>query len=60
MAFGGMLGLVGVRLPAIEIGIACSAITLGVAVFLELRPSLWAAALLLLADVALRRLRIFR
>jgi urease accessory protein len=46
MAFGGMLGLVGVKLPGIEIGIACSAIALGVAVFLELRPSLWAAALL--------------
>jgi len=32
MAFGGMLGLVGVKLPGIEIGIACSAIALGVAV----------------------------
>ena len=46
MAFGGMLGLLGVKLPGIEIGIACSAIALGLAVFLELRPSLWAAALL--------------
>jgi urease accessory protein len=46
MAFGGMLGLVGVRLPGVEIGIACSAIALGVAVSLELRPGLWAAALL--------------
>src|SRR5204862_6795285 len=47
MAFGGMLGLVGVKLPGIEIGIACSAIALGVAVFLELRPSLCAAAVLI-------------
>jgi len=46
MAFGGMLGLAGVKLPGIEIGIACSAIALGVAVFLEFRPSLWIAALL--------------
>ena len=46
MAFGGMLGLVGVTLPGIEIGIACSAIALGGAVSLERRPSLWAAALL--------------
>jgi urease accessory protein len=46
MAFGGMLALMGVKLPGIEIGIACSAIALGVAVFLELRPGLWAAALL--------------
>jgi urease accessory protein len=29
MAFGGMLGLMGVRLPGIEIGIALSAIALG-------------------------------
>jgi len=46
MAFGGMLGLAGVKLPGIELGIACSAIALGVAVCLELRPVPWAAALL--------------
>jgi urease accessory protein len=46
MAFGGMLGLVGVRLPGIELAIACSAVALGIAVLLELRPRLWAAALL--------------
>jgi urease accessory protein len=46
MAFGGMLGLVGVPLPGIEVGIALSAIALGVAVFREARPKLWAAALL--------------
>ena len=45
MAFGGMLGLIGVKLPAVEIGIACSAIVLGIAVSLELRPSFRAAAL---------------
>ena len=46
MAFGGMLGLMGVHLPGIEIGIAVSAIALGLAVFLEARPKLAVAALL--------------
>ena len=46
MAFGGMLGLMGVKLPGIEIGIAVSAIALGFAVFREARPQLWAAALI--------------
>jgi urease accessory protein len=38
MAMGGMLGLMGVPLPGTEIGIAASAILLGSAVMLELRP----------------------
>ncbi len=46
MAFGGMLGLMGVMLPGIETGIALSAVALGCAVFREARPSLWVAALL--------------
>jgi urease accessory protein len=44
MAFGGILGLMGVALPGIEVGIAVSALILGAAVSLELRPPLWAAA----------------
>jgi urease accessory protein len=44
MAFGGMVGLMGVRLPGIEIGIALSAIALGFAVFREAQPRLWVAA----------------
>lgn len=44
MAFGGMLGLAGVRLPGVEIGIALSAVALGAAVLAELRPPLWLAA----------------
>jgi urease accessory protein len=44
MAFGGMLGLMGVVLPEIEVGIAVSAIILGVMVAWEARPPLWAAA----------------
>jgi urease accessory protein len=44
MAFGGMLGLMGLALPGIEIGIAVSAIVLGVMVGWEVRPPLWVAA----------------
>jgi urease accessory protein len=44
MAFGGMIGLMGFSLPRIEIGIAVSAIILGVMVGLEVRPPLWVAA----------------
>jgi urease accessory protein len=46
MAFGGMLGLMGVSLPGIEYGIAASAILLGAAVLFEARPPLTAAAAL--------------
>jgi len=44
MAFGGMLGLMGVPLPGIEYGIAASAILLGAAVMFEIRPPLAVAA----------------
>jgi urease accessory protein len=44
MAFGGMLGLMGFTLPRIEIGIAVSAIILGMMVGYEARPPLWVAA----------------
>jgi len=46
MALGGMLGLMGVHLPGVEIGIAASAIVLGLAVLLEARPPLGVAAAL--------------
>jgi urease accessory protein len=46
MALGGSLGLMGVTLPGVELGIALSAIALGLAVFCEARPQLWVAALL--------------
>jgi urease accessory protein len=46
MAFGGMLGLAGVRLPGVEIGIALSALLMGLAVLSEWRPPLWAATIL--------------
>jgi urease accessory protein len=43
MAFGGFLGLLGVPLPGTEVGIAVSAILLGLVVALEAMPPLWAA-----------------
>jgi len=46
MAFGGLLGLMGVNLPGIEIGIALSAIALGIAVFREVQLQLWLAAIM--------------
>lgn len=46
MALGGMLGLMGVRLPGVEIGIALSAIALGTAVACAWRPALWMGAVL--------------
>ncbi len=46
MAFGGFLGLVGIPLPGVEIGIALSAVLLGLMVAREARPPLWLAAVL--------------
>jgi urease accessory protein len=46
LAFGGMLGLIGVPLPGVEIGIAISALVLGFAVLTEWRPPLWVAAVI--------------
>ena len=40
MAVGGFLGLIGVTLPGVEVGIAASAIVLGLMVALEARPKL--------------------
>ncbi|MGH9400053.1 MAG: HupE/UreJ family protein [Thermoanaerobaculia bacterium] len=46
MALGGMMGLLGVPLPGVEIGIAASAIALGAAVAAEAKPRLAVAAVL--------------
>jgi urease accessory protein len=46
MAFGGMLGLMGVTLPGVEVGIALSGIVLGLSVLTEWRPPLPAAAVM--------------
>ncbi|MEI6616730.1 MAG: HupE/UreJ family protein [Cyanobium sp. ELA507] len=52
MAFGGLLGLLGVPMPGVEIGIAVSGLVMGLMVLLEFRPPL-AAAVLLVATFAL-------
>jgi urease accessory protein len=49
MALGGLMGLLGLPLPGVEIGIALSAIVLGALVLAEVRPPLWLAALLVAA-----------
>jgi urease accessory protein len=46
MAFGGVLGIRGLELPAIEAGIAISGIVLGLMVLFFARLPLWAAAVL--------------
>jgi urease accessory protein len=45
MAFGGVLGVLGIPLPAPEIFIACSALVLGIAVAIRLRVPLIAASM---------------
>jgi len=46
MALGGLLGLLGVPLPGVEVGIAASAVLLGGAVMTERRVPVYAAAAL--------------
>ena len=46
MAFGGAAGVAGLPLPAVEAGIAASALVLGAMVALAARPPLWAAAVI--------------
>lgn len=38
MAFGGLLGLLGVPIPGVEIGIALSGLVMGLMVLFEVRP----------------------
>ncbi len=46
MAVGGMIGLMGLSLPGVEIGIAISALVLGGMVSTEFSPRLWVAAVI--------------
>jgi urease accessory protein len=46
MAMGGFLGLVGLPLPGLEVGIALSAVALGLAVAAAWPPPLWVAAVM--------------
>lgn len=43
MALGGVLGIAGVMLPLVEVGIAASALILGLMIVLAVRPPLWVA-----------------
>jgi urease accessory protein len=49
MAAGGVFGIVGIPIPAVEAAIAGSAIVLGLMVALAARPPLWVAAALVTA-----------
>lgn len=46
MALGGALGILGVPIPGIETGIAASAVVIGLAVALALRPPIWVASVI--------------
>ena len=46
MALGGALGVMGVPIPAVETGIAASAVVLGAMVALAARPPIWIAAVI--------------
>ena len=46
MAFGGALGVAGIPVPAVETGIAVSAIVLGAMVAFAVRPPIWVAAVI--------------
>jgi len=46
MAVGGVLGILGVPLPGVEIGIAASAVVLGMMVALAAKPPLWVAGVI--------------
>ncbi len=46
MALGGALGVLGVPIPAVETGIAASAVVLGLMVALAARPPIWVAAVI--------------
>ena len=46
MALGGALGVMGVPIPAVETGIAASAVVLGAMVAIAARPPIWLAAVI--------------
>ena len=46
MAFGGALGVTGIPIPAVETGIAASAVVLGAMVAFAARPPIWIAAVI--------------
>ena len=49
MTFGGIMGIMGIPVPGIEVGIAVSSIVLGIMIALALKPPLWVAAIIVAA-----------
>lgn len=49
MAFGAVLGILGVPVPAVEVGIASSAVVLGLLILFKARLPLWGAAVIVAA-----------
>jgi len=49
MALGGALGVLGIPVPSVELGIALSAVVLGLLIVASARPPLWVAALIVAA-----------
>jgi urease accessory protein len=45
MSLGGVMALLGIPLPGVEIGIAVSALVLGALVLIDKRPPIWVAAI---------------
>ncbi len=46
MAFGGALGVMGIPVPGVEVGIALSAVVLGILIAAKAKPPLWVAAII--------------
>jgi urease accessory protein len=46
MALGGIMGILGIPVPAVEIGIAVSAIALGALIAFAARPPIWIASII--------------
>ncbi|MXU66046.1 HupE/UreJ family protein [Oceanomicrobium pacificus] len=46
MAFGAVLGILGVPVPAVETGIALSAVVLGLMILFAVKPPIWVAAVI--------------
>ena len=46
MAFGAVAGIVGIPVPAVETGIALSAVVLGLMIVFTVRPPIWVAAVI--------------
>ena len=46
MAIGGAMGVMGIPIPAVETGIAASALILGAMVLFAIRPPIWVAAII--------------